>query len=206
MKRWNMSPENRPLNVAVKMDLLKDALQREQGHDLIEYALVVAFIAFAAIAGYKDTGHTYDYRLVALSVVIAILAVYAALDLSVRVMAARGRIRVLWLSGGAFAIGTGIWCMHYIGMLAFRMPVASLLAAVFASGIALFVVSRKTMGLASAIAGSFVMGGGIAAMHYIGMEAIRLPAMYMYATPMVVLLVALAIVISFVALWFDEQQ
>ncbi len=154
---------------------------------------------------------SYDYRLVALSVVIAILASYAALDLAGRVTAAGGHIRVLWLSGGAFAMGTGIWSMHYIGMLAFRLPVAvaydwptvllSLLAAMFASGVALFVVSRKTMGLASAGAGSILMGGGIAAMHYIGMDAMRLPAMCMYATRIVVLSVVLAIVISFVALW-----
>jgi signal transduction histidine kinase/CheY-like chemotaxis protein/HPt (histidine-containing phosphotransfer) domain-containing protein len=153
----------------------------------------------------------YDYRLVALSVVIAILAAYAALDLAGRVTAARGHIRLFWLSGGAFAMGTGIWSMHYIGMLAFRLPVAvaydwpgvllSLLAAMFASGVALFVVSRSTMGVASAAAGSIVMGGGIAAMHYIGMEAMRLPAMCMYSTRLVTLSVALAVVISFVALW-----
>jgi signal transduction histidine kinase/DNA-binding response OmpR family regulator len=103
--------------------------------------------------------------------------------------------------------------MHYIGMLAFRLPVAvaydwptvllSLLAAVFASGVALFVVSRNTMGIASAGAGSIVMGGGIAAMHYIGMEAMRLPAMCMYSARIVVLSVVLAIVISFVALWLS---
>jgi pilus assembly protein Flp/PilA len=50
-KWWNMSRENLLLNMAVKLDLLKDALQSEQGQDLIEYALVVAFIAFAATAG-----------------------------------------------------------------------------------------------------------------------------------------------------------
>ncbi len=152
----------------------------------------------------------YDGRLVALSVVIAILAAYAALDLSGRVAAARGYVRVLWLSCGAFAMGTGIWSMHYIGMLAFRLPVAvaydwptvllSLFAAVFASGVALFVVSRNTMGVVSAGAGSIVMGGGIAAMHYIGMEAMRLPAMCMYSARLVVLSVVLAILISFAAL------
>jgi two-component system, sensor histidine kinase and response regulator len=153
----------------------------------------------------------YDFRLVVLSVVIAILASYAALDLAGRVTAARGHIRLLWLSGGAFAMGTGIWSMHYIGMLAFRMPVdvaydwpmvlLSLLAAVFASGVALYVVSRNTMGITSAGIGSIVMGGGIAAMHYIGMEAMRLPAMCMYSARLVVLSAVLAIVISFVALW-----
>src|SRR2546421_5130248 len=66
---------------------------------------------------------TYDLGLVALSVVIAILASGAALDLANRVTAARGRARALWLAGGAFAMGSGIWSMHYVGMLAFRLPV-----------------------------------------------------------------------------------
>ena len=153
---------------------------------------------------------SYDYRLVALSVVIAILASYAALDLSGRVTSARGRARLLWLSGGALAMGIGIWSMHYIGMLAFRLPVPvqydwptvllSLLAAVLASAIALFVVSRRKMGLFRATVGSIFMGGGIAAMHYIGMAAMRLPAMCHYSPALVAVSVVLAIVISFVAL------
>ena len=158
-----------------------------------------------------DLAGTYDYRLVALSVVIAILAAYAALDLGGRVTSARGGVRVAWLGGGAFAMGIGIWSMHYIGMLAFRLPVLvqydwptvllSLLAAVLAAGIALFVVSRKTMTILTAALGSVFMGAGIASMHYIGMEAMRLPAMCHYSSTLVALSVALAIVISFVALW-----
>src|SRR3984957_10727399 len=153
----------------------------------------------------------YDYRLVALSIAIAILAAYGALDLSGRVTAARGGARFVWLCAGAFAMGMGIWSMHYVGMEAFRLPVPvrydwptvllSMLAAIAASAVALFVVSRKTMGLPQAIAGSILMGGGIAAMHYIGMEAMRLPAMCMYSSGLVVLSIALAIVISFAALW-----
>src|ERR1700748_3164910 len=91
----------------------------------------------------------YDYRLVALSVLIAMLASYAALDLGGRVTAARGPARVVWLTGGAVAMGLGIWSMHYIGMLAYSLPVLvlydwptvllSLLAAILASGIALWV-------------------------------------------------------------------
>jgi len=65
---------------------------------------------------------TYDYRLVALSVVLAIAASYAALDLAGRVTAARRWTRAFWLVGGAAAMGLGIWAMHYIGMLAFTMP------------------------------------------------------------------------------------
>jgi two-component system sensor histidine kinase/response regulator len=153
----------------------------------------------------------YDYRLVALSVAIAMLAAYAALDLGGRVTSARGGARLAWLSGGALAMGIGIWSMHYIGMLAFRLPfsvkydwpmvVLSLLAAVLASGIALFVVSRHTMTMTVAAIGSIFMGAGIASMHYIGMEAMRLPAMCVYSTGLVALSVVLAIVISFVALW-----
>src|SRR6266702_3206201 len=65
----------------------------------------------------------YDFRLVAVSVLIALFAAYAALDLAGRVTASRGWSRFAWLSGGAFAMGLGIWSMHYVGMEAFRLPV-----------------------------------------------------------------------------------
>src|SRR5580704_1624536 len=118
---------------------------------------------------------SYDYRLVALSVAIAMFASYAALDLAGRVTAARGWICGAWLAAGATAMGLGIWSMHYIGMLAFRMPMpvlydwptvlVSLLAAMVASAVALYVVSRERMRLWNAAAGSIVMGIGIALMH-----------------------------------------
>ena len=60
---------------------------------------------------------SYDSRLVFLSVLISIAASYAALDLAGRVTSARGRGRLLWLCGGASAMGMGIWSMHYIGVL-----------------------------------------------------------------------------------------
>src|ERR1700689_2231257 len=154
---------------------------------------------------------SYNYYLVALSVAISTLASYAALDLGGRVTAAHGPIRIAWLSGGACAMGMGIWAMHYIGMLACSLPVAvdydwrivalSLLCAVFASGAALFVVSRQQMTPVDITLGSLTMGGGIAAMHYIGMTAMRLPAIRSYSLPLVVLSVVLAVLISMVALW-----
>jgi two-component system cell cycle sensor histidine kinase/response regulator CckA len=153
---------------------------------------------------------SYDHRLVALSVLIAVCASYAALDLAGRVTAARGRALFFWLIGGAGAMGLGIWSMHYIGMLAFSLPVPvsydwptvmlSLRVAILASGVALYVVSRKSMSLWRAVAGSIVMGAGIAAMHYIGMEAMRSTAMCRYDARLVALSVVLAMVISFVAL------
>jgi hypothetical protein len=64
---------------------------------------------------------SYDYRVVALSVVIAVLGSYVALDLGERVTAARGRVQLWWLIGGATAMGIGIWSMHYTAMPAFHL-------------------------------------------------------------------------------------
>jgi PAS domain S-box-containing protein len=160
----------------------------------------------------------YDYRLVGLSVLIAVLAAYAALDLAGRVTTARGNARRMWLTGGAVAMGIGIWAMHYIGMEAFHLPVpvmydwptvlASLIAAMLASGVALYTVSRKTMSSMRRFSGGVFMGLGIAAMHYIGMEAMRLPAMCMYSPWLVTLSIVLAVGISCIALQltFDLRE
>jgi PAS domain S-box-containing protein len=164
---------------------------------------------------------SYNYALVALSVLIAMFASYAALDLAGRVTAAGGWTRAVWLLGGAGAMGTGIWSMHYIGMLAFILPIPvayhwptvllSLLAAILASVVALGVVSRQKMGASRAVAGSFLMGAGIASMHYIGMAAMRLPAICQFNSSLVVMSVVFAVLISFAALWItfhfrDEKK
>jgi PAS domain S-box-containing protein len=148
---------------------------------------------------------------VVLSVLIAILSAYAALDLAGRVTSSRTiSTRLAWLSCGSFAMGIGIWSMHYIGMLGYRMsmPVMydwptvllSMLAAVLASALALWIVSRPTLGLLATIFGSIFMGGGIAAMHYIGMDAMRMPAISMYSRPWVIASIVAAVVIAFAAL------
>lgn len=156
---------------------------------LAGFGLALAILLAAGAVQYRTLqapveilmSSSYDYRLVALSVLIAVLASYAALDLAGRTAAARGRTRLAWLVGGAIAMGIGIWSMHYIGMLAFTLPVPvlydlptvllSLLAAIFASAVALFVVSRNRLAVVDTIGGSIVMGSGIACMHYIGMAA-----------------------------------
>ena len=153
---------------------------------------------------------SYDDRLVALSVLIAIFAAYAALDLAGRVTASQGRVRAFWLAGGASSMGVGIWSMHYIGVLAFRLPVPvsydlptvllSLFAAILASAAALYLVSRPAMSFLGAAAGSLAIGTGIAGMHYIGMDAMRSVAVCHYNAWVVVLSVFLAILISNVAL------
>lgn len=109
----------------------------------------------------------YDYRLVALSVLLAILASYAALDLAGRITTRLGTRRAIWLTAGAGAMGLGIWSMHYVGMLAYSLPVevlydwptvlVSLFAAMLASAIALWVVSQKELGLLDSIVGGTLM-------------------------------------------------
>src|ERR1700689_4903448 len=153
--------------------------------------------------------YNYDYRLVALSVGLAMFAAYAAVDLTGRVTSAQGRGRAIWLSCGAGALGLGIWSMHYVGMLAFTMPMPvfyylptvllSLLAAITVSAVALFVASRPKMNLGQALAGSMVMGGGIAGMHYTGMAALRCSARIVYDREMVALSIGLAAAISLLA-------
>jgi PAS domain S-box-containing protein len=101
--------------------------------------------------------------------------------------------------------------MHYIGMLAFILPIPvayhwptvllSLFAAILASVIALYMVSRQKMGVSRAVAGSALMGAGIASMHYIGMAAMRLPAICQFNSSLVVMSVVFAVLISFAALW-----
>jgi PAS domain S-box-containing protein len=157
----------------------------------------------------------YNAGLVVLSVLIAIAASYAALDLAGRVTAAQGRVRTAWLAGGSIAMGTGIWSMHYVGMLAYSLPVevrynwpavlASLAAAIFASAVALFVVSRPRVDHSAIVLGGILMGAGIASMHYIGMAAMRLPAICGYNSGLVLVSVLLAVVISMAALWLTFQ-
>lgn len=98
---------------------------------------------------------SYDYGLVALSLFIAMCASFAALGLAGRVTATSGWIRSAWLAGGAASMGLGTWSMHFIGMLAFSLPVPvryhwptvllSVLVAILASAAALYVVSREKM-------------------------------------------------------------
>ncbi|WP_158787941.1 MHYT domain-containing protein [Granulicella sp. L46] len=153
---------------------------------------------------------TYNYWLVALSFGVAILTSYTAIALVERVTASNGPVRRGWLIGGAIAMGSGIWCMHYTGMLAFQLPIPvryhlpivalSLLAAVLASLVALSVVSRRRMGWRDLLFGSVTMGAGIAAMHYIGMAAMRMEAMPVYHFEMLIASIIVAMLIASVGL------
>lgn len=158
---------------------------------------------------------TYDVPLIVLSVVIAVIASYTALDLAGRVTAATGRARKIWLAGGAIAMGTGIWSMHFIAMLAYNLPIpidydssivfASWAVAVVTSGLALYIVSRQQVDRVQFLTGGSFMGLAIAAMHYTGMAAMQLEAKVEYDLVFVALSVVIAIGASFAGLWLTFQ-
>lgn len=140
---------------------------------------------------------------IAASLLIATLAAYVALDLSRRVRQQDGRVHVLWWAAGSLALGTGIWSMHFVGMLGFSLPIrlgftalmtlASWVAAVLASCLALWVASQAHYGLRRVLAASLAMGAGICAMHYVGMAALDMAPGIVWHMPTVALSAAIAI-------------
>lgn len=161
--------------------------------------------------------HTgYNPALVALSVAIAIFASYTALDLGGRVRGGTSELRWPWVAGAALAMGGGIWSMHFIGMLAFEMgmPAAydvtttlvSLLIAVGVTGLAFAWVNQTGAGQRDVLLSGPVMGLGVAAMHYTGMAAMRMPGNLAYSAPVVAVSVAIAVTAATAALWLTFRQ
>jgi PAS domain S-box-containing protein len=153
---------------------------------------------------------SYSIALVILSVAVAALAGYVAVEIAQRVRAAQGRRRVLWICGGAVALGLGIWSMHFVGILALQLPVlvwydallifASIVAAIVGCALAFMIFNRATvnwwlLGLASVFIGSAIAG-----MHYIGMAGMRMSLDVSYDPLIVGASVAVAITVSFAAL------
>ncbi|HEX6041418.1 MHYT domain-containing protein [Longimicrobium sp.] len=153
---------------------------------------------------------SYNYALVAFSIVIAVFASYTALTLGSRVHAARGRFRLAWLAGGSVAMGIGIWSMHFVGMLAHRLPVPitydvplwllSMGVAVVASVLALWVASRPHVHRVSLAAAGLLMGAAIAGMHYVGMAAMRIPGRITYDPRLVAASIVIAVAAAGAAL------
>src|ERR1700681_359690 len=153
---------------------------------------------------------SYDPFIVALSAVIAVASSYAALDLAGRVTASKGRAFTAWLTCGSVVMGIGIWSMHFTAMLGFKLPVPvsydwrtvlqSFFAAVLASSLAVYLVSRKKMSNARAIGGGVMMGFGIAPLHYMDMLAMRMRADCHFNFMLVALSVVFAIAFSYSAL------
>jgi NO-binding membrane sensor protein with MHYT domain len=154
---------------------------------------------------------THNPYLVAFSVLVAIFASYTALDLGGHVATTRGLARHVWLVAAAITMGGGIWSMHFVAMLAFMMPTPmsydiglttlSLAVAILATGGGFYVISRRSASPVHLVLSGICMGLGIAAMHYTGMAAMRVPAQLSYAPLFVALSLVIAIGAATASLW-----
>ena len=155
---------------------------------------------------------SYDPVLVVLSVAVAVFASFTALNLAGRLLAADASNRNWWLLAAALSLGGGIWSMHFVGMLAYVMPLPtaydlrltflSLVIPFVAAGAGLYILCQSQTGWRPLLAGGLLVGIGAAAMHYVGMQAMQMPGMVItYDLRLVVASVATALIAATSALW-----
>lgn len=154
---------------------------------------------------------SFNLWIVSLSVVIAILASYSALNITAKISNTSGRARYFWLAAGALVMGSGVWSMHFVGMLAFHLHMTvkydvwltllSMAASVFSSFIAFYITMPLNIKRYKIVIGGFIMGSGIVTMHYVGMEAMIMPAKLTYDKTIWVLSALIAFVASYAALF-----
>ena len=154
---------------------------------------------------------TYEPWLVLLSIVMATQGAYVGLSLAVQVGDAHGVRRRLLLAGAAASLAVAIWTMHFVGMLAVRLPfpvdylalptLLSFLVCAIVVGAAVYATSAGPLTLLRLTLSACLMGGGIFAMHYIGMDALDASALMIHDPRFVAASMAIAIAASGLALW-----
>jgi diguanylate cyclase len=156
-------------------------------------------------------GVTYEPWLVLLSTLMAVQGAYVGLSLAVQVADASGMRRRLLLAGGAFSLAVAIWTMHFVAMLAVRLPfpvdylvfptLLSFLVCVIVVGVAVYATSSGPLTGVRLALSAGLMGGGIFTMHYIGMSALHASTRMIHAPAFVAASMAIAIAASGLALW-----
>jgi len=154
---------------------------------------------------------TYETWLVLLSIVMATQGAYVGLSLAVQIGEATGMRRRLLLAGATVSLAVAIWTMHFVGMLAVRQPfqvdylvfptLLSFLVCAIVVGGAVYATSSGPLTLLRLTLSSCLMGGGIFAMHYIGMNALDASAHMVHDPVYVAASMAIAIAASGLALW-----
>jgi diguanylate cyclase len=154
---------------------------------------------------------TYETWLVLLSIVMAIQGAYVGLSLAVQIADATGTRRRLLLAGATVSFAVAIWTMHFVGMLAVRLPfqvdylvlptLLSFLVCAIVVGAAVYATSSGPLTLLRLTLSSCLMGGGIFAMHYLGMNALDASAHMIHDPVYVAASMAIAIAASGLALW-----
>src|SRR5262245_9049711 len=154
---------------------------------------------------------TYELWVVLLSIVVAIQGAYVGLSLAVQIGETVGLRRRLLLAGAAVSLAVAIWAMHFVGMLAVRLPfpvdylvfptLLSFLVCVIVVGAAVYAISTGSLTVLRLSLASSLMGVGIFTMHYIGMSALHLSAHMVHAWSYVAASLVVAIAASGLALW-----
>jgi diguanylate cyclase len=154
---------------------------------------------------------THEPWLVALSLVVAVQGAFVGLSLAVKIGTAAGVRRRVLLAGAATSLAVAIWAMHFVGMLAARLPTAvdylvfptllSFLVCVLVVGAAVFAATAAPLTPLRLVLSAAFMGSGIASMHYIGMAALHASAHLTHAPNYVAASIVIAIAASGLALW-----
>lgn len=169
----------------------------------------VIFINEATDLTNAVTGH-YSWGLVILSIVVAIFTSYVAFAYSERYRVSYGNIKKLWLTFGSFVMGLGVWSMHFIGMLAYKLPfpvaydiqitILSIIPAILAAVAMHIVIAKEQINYNALIIGGTIMGAGIGTMHYTGMMAMHFDGYMAYNPIIFELSIIVAIVFSIFAI------
>jgi diguanylate cyclase len=154
--------------------------------------------------------------LVALSIAIAIQGSFVGLSLARELDSAEGFRRRLALAGSALTLATGVWSMHFVGMLAANFPTAvdylvlptliSFLICVIVVGIGVYAAHASGPPALRIGSGAAAMGLGISLMHYVGMSAVHLAGPTSYAPSYVAASIAVSIAASAFALWAIDSR
>jgi NO-binding membrane sensor protein with MHYT domain len=157
-------------------------------------------------------GVAHEAWIVLLSILVAIQGSYVGLGLTLKVARSEGFSRRLNLAAAAFSFAIAIWSMHFVGILALRLPfqldylvlptLLSFLVCVFVVGLAVFVASHAPVSRLAVPLAAVMMGIGIATMHYIGMLALHHSALMQHDPRYVVASFAVAIIASALGLHF----
>ncbi|MEQ9199230.1 MAG: MHYT domain-containing protein, partial [Rhodospirillales bacterium] len=160
---------------------------------------------------------TYSPLLVVISFLIAALAGFAFIHLSHWIAEQKPSfVRTSWIVTGALIMGLGVWAMHFVGMIAYQIPVpviydpaitaSSALPAVIASALSLQMVARSRVGYLRLVLGGVVLGGGIGMMHYTGMAAMEMEAFVRYDPALFAASILVAIILAICALWVARRR
>lgn len=178
-------------------------------------ATMLACLALAASKWAPEMLFAYDPLLVVLSLLIAAQGGYVGFRLAARVTGdGSGHDRLL-LVGAAASLATGIWSMHFIGMLALRFAaplhfaalptLLSLLICALVVGPAIYAIHAPLPRRIRVIAGGTLMGLGIAAMHYVGMDGLNAGAMMSNRPIYIAASLLIGIAGSIFAVWVIQQ-